>query len=68
MFGIGALFVLFAFVGRLESGFLQRDESMWTYYRWDISSYPPCNGSLDYEDLLPKPIRPHTAPSIDEIQ
>lgn len=52
----------------LESGFLQRDESMWTYYRWDISSYPPCNGSLDYEDLLPKPIRPDTAPSIEEIQ
>ena len=51
-----------------ESGFLQRDESMWTYYRWDISSYPPCNGSLDFEDLLPKPIRPNTAPSIEEIQ
>lgn len=52
----------------MESGFLQRDESMWTYYRWDISSYPPCNGSLDFEDLLPKPIRPDTTPSMEEIQ
>lgn len=39
-----------------EQGFLLRDETMWTLYRWDISSYPPCSGSLSYLDLRPKPV------------
>ncbi len=39
----------------MEQGFLLPDEIMWTLYRWDISSYPPCRGSLRYEDLRPEP-------------
>lgn len=37
----------------MKEGFLLPDETMWSLYRWDISSYPPCNGSLSYADLLP---------------
>ena len=37
----------------LASGFLLRDETMWSRYRWDISSYPPCNGAMSYADLVP---------------
>ncbi len=37
----------------MENGFLLPDETMWSHYRWDISSYPPCHGSLSYADLLP---------------
>ena len=35
----------------IESGFLLNDESMWTGYRWDTSSYAICSGSLDYWTL-----------------
>ena len=34
-------------------GFLLPDETMWGRYRWDISSYPPCRGTLRYSDLFP---------------
>ena len=37
----------------LEAGFLKNDESFWGAYRWDVSSYPKCGGSLRLEDLLP---------------
>ncbi|MBR5094302.1 MAG: hypothetical protein IK095_04335 [Oscillospiraceae bacterium] len=40
----------------MESGFLQADETMWGRYRWDISSYPPCRGTLRYADLFPEPL------------
>ncbi len=42
----------------MEQGFLLPDETMWLNYRWDISSYPPCRGSLSYETLRPKPEEP----------
>lgn len=38
----------------LEAGFLLPDETMWSRYRWDISSYPPCSGELHYLDLQPE--------------
>lgn len=37
----------------MSQGFLLRDETMWSMYRWDISSYPPCSGSLSYQELRP---------------
>ena len=44
----------------LEAGFLKNDESFWGAYRWDVSSYPKCGGSLRLEDLLPmeQPVPP----------
>ena len=39
----------------MDQGFLLPDEIMWTLYRWDISSYPPCSGALRYADLRPLP-------------
>ena len=39
----------------MDQGFLLPDETMWTLYRWDISSYPPCSGELRYTDLRPLP-------------
>ncbi|MBR3474151.1 MAG: transglutaminase domain-containing protein [Oscillospiraceae bacterium] len=39
-----------------EKGFLLPDETMWSNYRWDISSYPPCTGPLRFDDLVPKHI------------
>ena len=39
----------------MEQGFLLPDETMWSRYRWDISSYPPCTGQLRYADLIPEP-------------
>ena len=39
----------------IDQGFLLPDETMWMLYRWDISSYPPCNGELRYADLRPMP-------------
>lgn len=53
-------------VDGVEQGFLLPDETMWSHYRWDISSYPPCTGSLRYRDLLPKPV-PRPAERIDQI-
>lgn len=35
----------------LESGFMRRDSAMWENYRWDVSSYPECNGSLEFEQI-----------------
>ena len=35
----------------IENGFLLNDESMWTGYRWDTSSYAICAGGLDYWTL-----------------
>lgn len=37
--------------GRFADGFLLNDESMWNDYRWTISSYPACAGTLRYADL-----------------
>ena len=47
----------------IDQGFLLPDETMWTLYRWDISSYPPCNGELRYEDLRPAPEEAETEES-----
>lgn len=33
------------------NGFLLRDEDIWSNYRWDVSAYPRCSGSLTYADL-----------------
>jgi len=30
---------------------LLNDESFWGSYRWDVSSYPKCNGDLSYQDF-----------------
>lgn len=38
----------------MEQGFLLQDQTMWSRYRWDISSYPPCTGWMRYEDLIPQ--------------
>lgn len=35
----------------IGNGFLLNDESMWTSYRWDTSSYAICAGGLDYWTL-----------------
>ena len=53
----------------MENGFLLPDETMWTRYRWDISSYPPCGGELSYSALLPEPAAdgaPETEPDTPE--
>ena len=41
--------------GELASGFLENDEGFWGLYRWDVSSYPKCQGSLRYADVAPEP-------------
>ena len=48
----------------IETGFLLNDESMWTAYRWDTSSYAICAGSLDYWTLtgLERRTEPEAAP------
>ena len=45
-------------------GFLLPDQTMWSRYRWDISSYPPCSGWIRYEDLIPQQ---EAEPSVVEI-
>ena len=50
-----------------EQGFLLQDQAMWTFCRWDISSYPPCSGSLVYADLRPKPVFDPTGSRPEEI-
>ena len=45
-------------------GFLLPDQTMWSRYRWDISSYPPCSGWIRYEDLIPQQ---ETEPSVVEV-
>ena len=39
----------------MERGFLHNDEGFWGLYRWDVSSYPKCQGSLRYADVIPAP-------------
>lgn len=52
----------------IETGFLLNDESMWTGYRWDTSSYAICAGSLDYWTLtgLDRAAAPEPAPEPTE--
>ncbi len=38
----------------MTQGFMLRDQTMWGRYRWDISSYPPCDGPLHYEETPPE--------------
>ena len=45
-------------------GFLLPDQTMWSRYRWDISSYPPCSGWIRYEDLIPQQ---EAEPSVVEV-
>jgi transglutaminase/protease-like cytokinesis protein 3 len=45
-------------------GFLLPDQTMWSRYRWDISSYPPCSGWIRYEDLVPQQ---ETEPDVVEV-
>lgn len=52
----------------MDQGFLLPDETMWTLYRWDISSYPPCSGALRYEDLRPAPEEDETEESEDSSE
>ena len=40
------------FGGNYAAGFLLDDESMWNDYRWNISNYPACTGSLLYSDII----------------
>ncbi len=44
--------------GEMGSGFLENDEGFWGLYRWDVSSYPKCQGELRYEDVIPAPELP----------
>lgn len=32
----------------MEAGFLLRDNQLWGIYRWNVASYPACQGELDY--------------------
>lgn len=36
----------------LEAGFMHRDSAMWENYRWDVSSYPACLGSIEQSEIL----------------
>ncbi len=44
--------------GRFADGFLLNDESMWNDYRWTISSYPACAGTLSYADVAEDELPP----------
>ncbi len=35
--------------GEYEDGFLLNDQMIWASHRWDVSSYPVCNGEVIYE-------------------
>ena len=37
--------------GDYADGFLLDDESMWNDYRWNISNYPACNGSITFSEI-----------------
>lgn len=37
--------------GDFADGFLLDDESMWNDYRWNISNYPACNGSITFSEI-----------------
>ena len=47
----------------IGSGFLLNDESMWTLYRWDTSSYAICAGGLDYWTLTGQERAPAPQPA-----
>lgn len=36
----------------MEAGFLLHDGQIWDRYRWNVASYPACNGELSYADLI----------------
>lgn len=38
--------------GNFDGGFLLGDERMWGNYRWDVASYPKCQGELSYNAYL----------------
>ena len=38
--------------GDYAAGFLLDDESMWNEYRWNISSYPACVGTLRFDTVI----------------
>lgn len=48
--------------GEMASGFLENDEGFWGLYRWDVSSYPKCQGELRYTDVMPEPVLTEKAP------
>ena len=48
--------------GEMASGFLENDEGFWGLYRWDVSSYPKCQGELRYTDVMPEPVPTEKAP------
>jgi len=35
-----------------ESGFMRNDPAMWENYRWDVSSYPACDGEIIFDMAL----------------
>ena len=35
--------------GNYKDGFLLNDKTIWESHRWDVSSYPVCDGELVYE-------------------
>lgn len=35
----------------MDAGFLLRDDQLWGGYRWNVASYPTCQGELSYEAL-----------------
>ncbi len=38
-----------------ENSVLLRDENIWESYRWDLSSYPECDGKLSIKDFPEEP-------------
>lgn len=50
----------------MENGFLLNDQSMWSHYRWDISSYASCTGELTYAKVAGLPEVIPQASNIDE--
>ena len=49
-----------------EEGFLLNDEAAWLSYRWDVYSYPRCEGDLLRDMLYPRPETPVDAVEIPE--
>ena len=47
----------------MERGFLRNDEGFWGLYRWDVSSYPKCQGALRFEDVIPVSEGPEELPA-----
>lgn len=35
----------------LESGFLLSDQALWDDHRWDVSAYPRCTGTANFDNL-----------------